>query len=131
MVVGSGVQEICEGQPGTGTRPGIGCAVALGWQVTQLFHSPVHRGPASDPVRGGHLPGRSEFPGASQSVSRYSQAPGSPRRARIRPMVPCGIIRLTGEASTRRSAVPLSATASSQRPSRSRVAVRTPWRQLR
>ena len=36
--------------------------------MTQLFHSPVHRGPASDPVRGGHLPGRSEFPGASQSV---------------------------------------------------------------
>ena len=64
----SAVREIFEGQPGTGTRPGIGCAVALGWQVTQLFHSPVHRGPARDPVRGGHLPGRSEFPGASQSV---------------------------------------------------------------
>ena len=64
----SAVREIFEGQPGTGTRPGIGCAVALGWQVTQLFHSPVHRGPASDPVRAGHLPGRSEFPGASQSV---------------------------------------------------------------
>lgn len=43
-------------------------AVALGWQVAQLFHAPVHRGPARDPERGGHLPGRSEFPGASQSA---------------------------------------------------------------
>jgi hypothetical protein len=46
----------------------IGGAVALGWQVAQLFHSPVHRGPACDPSRGDHLPGRSDFPGASQSV---------------------------------------------------------------
>ena len=61
MVVGSGVQEICEGQPGTGTCPGIGCAVALGWQVTQLFHSPVHRGPASDAVLGESPLGRSDF----------------------------------------------------------------------
>ena len=36
--------------------------------MAQLFHAPVHRGPASDPGRGDHLPGRSEFPGASQSV---------------------------------------------------------------
>jgi hypothetical protein len=43
-------------------------AVALGWQVAQLFHAPVHRGPANDPERGDHLPGRSEFPGASQST---------------------------------------------------------------
>ena len=45
---------------------GISRAVALGWQVAQLFHSPVHQGPAADPPRGSHLPGRSEFPGASQ-----------------------------------------------------------------
>jgi hypothetical protein len=47
---------------------GISRAVALGWQVAQLFHSPVHQGPVTDPPRGGHLPGRSEFPGASQST---------------------------------------------------------------
>lgn len=47
---------------------GICRAVALGWQVAQLFHSPVCAGPASDPERGEHLPGRSDFPGASQSV---------------------------------------------------------------
>lgn len=47
---------------------GICRAVALGWQVAQLFHAPVHRGPASDPERGDHLPGRSDFPGASQST---------------------------------------------------------------
>jgi hypothetical protein len=49
-------------------RARIGGALALGWQVAQLFHSPVHRGAACDPVRGDHLPGRSDFPGASQSV---------------------------------------------------------------
>ena len=27
---------------------GISRAVALGWQVAQLFHSPVHQGPATD-----------------------------------------------------------------------------------
>jgi hypothetical protein len=49
-------------------HPGICRAVALGWQVAQLFHSPVHQGPARDPERDDHLPGRAEFPGASQSV---------------------------------------------------------------
>ncbi len=53
--------------PSSGDR-GVCAAVALGWQVAQLFHSPVHRGPAADPARGDHLPGRSEFPGASQST---------------------------------------------------------------
>ena len=48
--------------------PGVCAAVALGWQVAQLFHTPVHRGPVTDPPRGDHLPGRSEFPGASQSL---------------------------------------------------------------
>ena len=47
---------------------GVCAAVALGWQVAQLFHAPVHRGPAADPPRGDHLPGRAEFPGASQST---------------------------------------------------------------
>jgi hypothetical protein len=47
---------------------GVSRAVALGWQVAQLFHSPVHQGPVTDPPRGSHLPGRSEFPGASQST---------------------------------------------------------------
>jgi hypothetical protein len=47
---------------------GVCAAVALGWQVAQLFHAPVHRGPAADPLRGDHLPGRAEFPGASQST---------------------------------------------------------------
>ena len=39
-------------------RRGISRAVALGWQVAQLFHSPVHQGPVTDPPRGSHLPGR-------------------------------------------------------------------------
>jgi hypothetical protein len=47
---------------------GVCAAIALGWQVAQLFHAPVHRGPADDPPRGDHLPGRAEFPGASQST---------------------------------------------------------------
>lgn len=48
---------------------GVCAAVALGWQVAQLFHSPVHEGSAGDPRWAGHerLPGRSHFPGASQS----------------------------------------------------------------
>jgi hypothetical protein len=48
--------------------PGVCAAVALGWQVAQLFHSPVHQGPVSDPPRGDQLPGRSEFPAASRSM---------------------------------------------------------------
>jgi hypothetical protein len=46
---------------------GVCAAVALGWQMAQLFHSPVHEGPARDPDRGEQLPGRSYFPGATQS----------------------------------------------------------------
>ena len=44
-------------------------AVALGWQVAQLFHSPVRHGPVEDPRRVKHerLPGRSRFPSASRS----------------------------------------------------------------
>jgi hypothetical protein len=52
----------------TSGDPGVCAAVALAWQVAQLYHSPVHRGPATDPPRGEQLPGRSEFPGASQST---------------------------------------------------------------
>jgi len=62
------MQEIVIDPPLPPVSARIGGAVALGWQVAQLFHSPVHRGPAGDPSRGDHLPGRSEFPGASQSV---------------------------------------------------------------
>lgn len=53
-VSSSGDREVC-------------AAIALGWQVAQLFHSPVHEGPVADPPRGEQLPGRSLFPGASQS----------------------------------------------------------------
>jgi hypothetical protein len=48
--------------------PGVCAAVALGWQVAQLYHSPVHRGPVSDPPRSDQLPGRSDFPPASRSM---------------------------------------------------------------
>jgi hypothetical protein len=48
---------------------GVCAAVALGWQVAELFHSPVYEGSASDPrwVEHERLPGLSRFPGASQS----------------------------------------------------------------
>jgi hypothetical protein len=48
---------------------GVCAAVALGWQVAQLFHSPVHDGLAEDPRRGehDHLPGLGCFPPASRS----------------------------------------------------------------
>jgi hypothetical protein len=52
--------------PSSGDQ-GVCAAVALGWQVAQLFHSPVGKGPACDPRRGEHLPGRSQFPGVSKS----------------------------------------------------------------
>ena len=68
IVVSGGMQEIVIDPPLPPVSARIGGAVALGWQVAQLFHSPVHRGPARDPGRGDHLPGRSDFPGASQSV---------------------------------------------------------------
>lgn len=48
-------------------KRGVCAAVALGWQMAQLFHSPVHEGPVADPQRGDQLPGRSHFSGASQS----------------------------------------------------------------
>jgi hypothetical protein len=63
----------------------IGRAVALGWQMAQLFHSPVHRGPVSDPVRDDHLPGRSEFPGASQSTWLGEQIQSQMERLLARP----------------------------------------------
>lgn len=54
--------------PSSGDQ-GVCAAVALGWQVAQLFHSPVHEGSAGDPrlVEHGRLPGRSRFSGPSQS----------------------------------------------------------------
>lgn len=42
-------------------------AVSLGWQVAQLYHSPVHTGPAQDPDRTERLPGRSDFSAAVRS----------------------------------------------------------------
>lgn len=42
-------------------------AVALGWQMAALYHSPVRRGPACDPPRGDRLPGRSDFSPATRS----------------------------------------------------------------
>ena len=82
-----GMQEIVIDPPVPPVAARIGGAVALGWQVAQLFHSPVHRGPAGDPGRGDHLPGRSDFPGASQSVwlgeqiqSQVQQLMASPPR---------------------------------------------------
>jgi hypothetical protein len=42
-------------------------AVALGWQVATLYHSPPPRGPVGDPARGDRLPGRSGFTAATQS----------------------------------------------------------------
>ena len=54
--------------PSSGDRA-VCAAVALGWQVAQLFHSPVHEGPAEDPPQGehDHLPGLSHFSCASRS----------------------------------------------------------------
>jgi hypothetical protein len=66
--VGDGAGGWARTQELVHAHSGICRAVALGWQVAQLFHSPVHRGPACDPERGDHLPGRSDFPGASQST---------------------------------------------------------------
>ena len=79
------MQEIVIDPPDLSRPAGIGEAVALGWQVAQLFHSPVHRGPASDPGRGDHLPGRSEFPGASQSVWLGEQIQSQLERLLARP----------------------------------------------
>jgi hypothetical protein len=52
--------------PSSGDQ-GVCAAVALGWQVAQLFHSPVGRGTVADPDLGDHLPGRSRFPDATKS----------------------------------------------------------------
>lgn len=41
-------------------------AVALGWQVATLYHSPVPRGPIEDPDPGARLPGRSGFTAATR-----------------------------------------------------------------
>jgi hypothetical protein len=42
-------------------------AVALGWQVAVLYHSPVHRGPVEDPPRAARLPGYSGFSPATHA----------------------------------------------------------------
>lgn len=43
-------------------------AVALGWQMATLYHSPVRRGPVCDPPRGKRLPGHSDFSPATRSM---------------------------------------------------------------
>ena len=42
-------------------------AVALGWQMAVLYHSPVHRGPVEDPPRAARLPGYSGFSPATRA----------------------------------------------------------------
>jgi hypothetical protein len=42
-------------------------AVALGWQVATLYHSPPPRGPVGDPAPGARLPGRSGFSAATHA----------------------------------------------------------------
>jgi len=49
------------------TDKDVCAALALGWQVAQLFHSPVCEGPVADPSLGDRLPGRSLFPDATKS----------------------------------------------------------------
>jgi hypothetical protein len=72
-------------------------ALALGWQVAQLFHSPVREGPVADPSPGDHLPGRSLFSDATKSkwlgeqiqsqvttrVDSYGRDPASRRRQTV------------------------------------------------
>ena len=42
-------------------------AVALGWQMAALYHSPVHPGPVEDPPRAARLPGYSGFSPATHA----------------------------------------------------------------
>ena len=44
----------------------VWAAVALGWQVARLYHSPVHQGPVMDPAQNGRLPGFSGFSAATR-----------------------------------------------------------------
>ena len=96
---------------------------------------PPGRPPASTPPRGSAA--RARCTGDRRCRPRPPwPRPGTPRRpARRGAPGSCrcsqGIIRLTGEASTRRSTTPASATDSSHRPSRSSDTVRTPCRQQR
>jgi hypothetical protein len=45
----------------------VSAAVALGWQVAKLYHSPVRKGPVTDPLQNGRLPGFSGFSAATHS----------------------------------------------------------------
>lgn len=45
----------------------VWAAVALGWQVAKLYHSPVRQGPVTDPAQNGRLPGFSAFSATSHS----------------------------------------------------------------
>src|SRR3984957_11684479 len=68
IVVSGGMQEIVIDPPLPPVSARIGGGVALGWQVGQLFHSPLHPGPACAPRGGDPLPGGPDSPAASQSV---------------------------------------------------------------
>ena len=48
-------------------RARVSAAVALGWQMAKLYHSPVHKGPVTDPLQEGRLPGLSGFSAAAHS----------------------------------------------------------------
>ncbi|HEX3387509.1 MAG TPA: hypothetical protein VHT94_00580 [Streptosporangiaceae bacterium] len=52
IAVNGGTQASVNSQVLPFAHIGVCRAVALGWQVAQLFHSPVHQGPVTDPPRG-------------------------------------------------------------------------------
>jgi hypothetical protein len=83
--------------PSSGDRD-VCAAVALGWQVAQLFHSPVHRGPASDPQRGEQLPGRSHFPGAS--LSKWLGEQIQSQLTTLLPVPPAAVLEAMAEVQT-------------------------------
>ncbi len=51
----------------SGDRARVSAAIALGWQMAKLYHSPVHKGPVTDPRPEGRLPGLSGFSAAAHS----------------------------------------------------------------
>ena len=58
-------------------------AVALGWQMAKLYHSPVPRGLAEDPHRADRLPGFSGFSAATHTkwLSEQVTVTAGPRSA--------------------------------------------------
>ena len=66
--------------------------------MAQLFHSPVHRGPASDPQRGEQLPGRSHFPGAS--LSKWLGEQIQSQLTTLLPVPPAAVLEAMAEVQT-------------------------------